>query len=161
MWLVLVFFLLVFPASALGISPDVFIRASSASGVPVELLLAVSHVESRFNPHALNVAGRPFFPSSLSEAERILRPSGDNVDIGLMQVNWGVWGRRLGYSKLELLDPALNVLVGARILARYVRLRGDWWQGVGSYHSPRAERQWDYIQKVWDSYSRVLSGVRR
>ena len=83
------------------------------------------------------------------------------VDIGLMQVNWGLWGRKLGYSKLELLDPAVNVLVGATILARYVRLRGDWWQGVGSYHSRRAERQRDYIQKVRDSYSRVLSRVRR
>lgn len=161
MWLLVVFFLLAFPVNGWGLSPDVFVRASSASGVPVELLLAVSHVESRFNPHALNIAGRPFFPSSLSEAERILRRSGDNVDIGLMQVNWGVWGRRLGYSKLELLDPAVNVLAGARILARSVQLRGDWWQGVGSYHSPRAEKQWDYIQKVWDSYSQILSRVRR
>ncbi len=54
----------------------------------MELLLAVSHAESGFNPNALNVAGRPVFPSSRFEAERILKRAGENVDVGLMQINW-------------------------------------------------------------------------
>lgn len=74
-----------------------------------------------------------------------------------MQVNYGIWGRKFGLSKLDLLDPALNVLVGAKILGHYVGQSQDWWEGVGFYHSPRPERQWEYIQRVWRSYRRIVS----
>lgn len=114
----LVFLLVLLPAQCWGFSPDVFTRASSATGIPVELILAVSHVESGFHPSAINVAGRSFQPSSRYEAEWVLKRSGDNVDIGLMQINWGHWGKKFGLSKSDLLDPWLNVLLGARILAR-------------------------------------------
>jgi hypothetical protein len=158
--LVLVLFVLLLPVRGWGVSPDIFLHASRESGIPVELLLAVSHVESRFNPHALNVAGRSFFPSSRSEAERVLRRSGDNVDVGLMQVNWGLWGKKLGVSKLDLLNPEVNVFLGAKILRYYVRARNDWWQGVGFYHSARVERQLEYIEKVWRSYSGIVARMR-
>lgn len=158
--LVLVFLLLA-PRSVFAVSADVFIHASLLSGIPVEGLLAVSHVESRFNPNALNVGGRSYFPSSRKEAERILTRSGDNVDIGLMQVNYGIWGKRLGLSKLDLLDPAMNVLLGAKILRYYVLRSQDWWDGVGFYHSSAAERQAGYRDKVRRSYSQVISRVRR
>lgn len=144
-----------------GFSPDVFIRASAATGIPVELLLAVSHVESGFHPSAINASGRSFFPLSHEEAESILKRSGDNVDIGLMQINWGHWGKKLGVSKSDLLDPRLNVFLGARILEHYVRVSGDWWQGVGLYHSVRSDRQREYIEKVWESYRRILVKLRK
>ncbi len=78
-----------------------------------------------------------------------------------MQVNWGIWGRKLGYSKANLLNPTLNVLLGAGILGYYVRLERDWWKGVGRYHSSMAWRQRNYINKVWESYKGILSRVRR
>ena len=151
-----VLLLLLLPAWCWGFSSDVFTRASAATGIPVELILAVSHVESGFHPHAINIAGRSFQPSSRDEAEWILRRSGDNVDIGLMQVNWGHWGKKLGLSKSELLDPWLNVLLGARILEHCVRVSGSWWKGIALYHSPHDVRQREYVQKVWQSYQRVL-----
>jgi soluble lytic murein transglycosylase-like protein len=151
---VLLVFLL--PGRCWSFSPDVFTRASSATGIPVELILAVSHVESGFHPHAINVAGRPFQPSSRGEAEWILSRSGDNVDIGLMQINWGHWGKRFGLSKIDLLDPRLNVLLGARILEYCVRAGGSWRKGVALYHSPHEARQQEYVEKVWQSYRRVL-----
>ena len=160
MRLVLVLFVFLLPVKGWGVSPDIFLHASRESGIPVELLLAISHVESRFNPHALNLSGRSVFPSSRVEAEKMLQRSGDNVDVGLMQVNWGVWGRKLGVSKLDLLDSNLNVFLGAKILSHYVRARNDWWQGVGSYHSSTPERQREYVERVWRSYSRILSRVR-
>ena len=141
---VAVVFLLVFLSTECwGFSADAFLRASVATGIPVELLLAISHVESGFQPHALNVSGRSFFPSSIYEAMGVLKRSGDNVDIGLMQVNWSYWGIRFGLSKSELLDPQLNVLVGATILEHCVRVSGSWWKGVGLYHSPENLRQRD------------------
>jgi hypothetical protein len=101
--LILLFALL--PVQCWAFSADVFLRASAATGIPVELLLAISHVESGFHPHAINMSGQPYFPSSRNEALRLLVRSGDNVDIGLMQVNWGFWGDKFGLSKAELLDP--------------------------------------------------------
>jgi len=152
----MVFLLVLLPVQCWGFSADVFLRASAATGIPVELLLAISHVESGFHPHALNVSGESAFPSSQYEAVRLLRRSGDNVDIGLMQINWKFWGNRFGLSKSELLDPQINVLVGAKILKHCIRLSERWWIGVGLYHSPENFRQREYVEKVWRSYRRVL-----
>jgi soluble lytic murein transglycosylase-like protein len=144
-----------------GFSSDVFTRASASTGIPVELLLAVSHVESGFYPSAINIAGRSFLPSSHYEAEWILKRSGDNVDIGLMQINWGHWGTKFRLSKSDLLDPWLNVLLGARILEHCVRVSGSWWKGVALYHSPDDARQREYVEKVWQSYRLVLIKMRK
>jgi soluble lytic murein transglycosylase-like protein len=140
----------------LGFFLGCFHARIGGNGIPVELILAVSHVESGFHPHAINIAGRSFQPSSRDEAEWILRRSGDNVGIGLMQINWGHWGKRFGLSKADLLDPRLNVLLGARILEYCVRIGGSWRKGVALYHSPHEARQRDYVEKVRQSYRRVL-----
>ncbi len=157
----LLLLLVLFPNQCWGFSADVFLRSSAATGIPVELLLAISHVESGFHPHALNVSGKSAFPSSQYEAVRLLRQSGDNVDVGLMQINWKFWGNRFGLSKSELLDPQINVLVGAKILEHSIRLSGSWWIGVGLYHSPENFRQREYVEKVWQSYRRVLIRMRK
>ena len=109
----------------------------------------------------LTFQGRPFLPYSEYEALGLLKRSGDNVDIGLMQVNWGYWGNKFGLSKSELLDPQLNVLVGAKILEHCIRVGGSPWIGVGLYHSPENFRQREYVEKVWQSYRRVLIKMRK
>lgn len=157
----LILFVVLACAECWGFSPDAFTRASAATGIPVELLLAISHVESGFYPSAINIAGQSFLPSSRYEAEWILKRSGDNVDIGLMQINWRHWGKRLGLSKLELLDPWLNVLLGARILENCIKVSGSWWKGVGLYHSVNESRQREYIEKVWRSYRRLIVIMRK
>ena len=78
-----------------------------------------------------------------------------------MQVNWGYWGGKFGVSKSELLDPQLNVLVGAKILEHCVRVGGSWWKGIALYHSPYDARQREYVEKVWQSYRRVLIKMRK
>jgi hypothetical protein len=153
--------LFLLPGQCWGFSADVFLRAAAATGIPVELLLAISHVESRFHPHAINISGEAFFPSSETEAQRLLLRSRSNVDIGLMQINWGYWGDKFGLSKWELLDPQLNVLVGAKILEYCVRVSGSWWKGIAFYHSPHDARQREYAEKVWRSYQRVLMRMRK
>jgi soluble lytic murein transglycosylase-like protein len=153
--------LLLLPAQCWGFSADVFLRAAAATGVPVEMLLAVSHVESGFHPHAINISGESFLPSSHNEALRLLLRSRNNVDIGLMQVNWGYWGDKFGLSKSDLLDPQLNVLVGAKILEHCIRVSGNWWKGVGLYHSSENLRQRAYIEKVLRSYRLVSMKMRK
>jgi soluble lytic murein transglycosylase-like protein len=157
--LILLFALL--PVQCCAFSADVFLRASAATGIPVELLLAISHVESGFQPHAINMSGQSYFPSSRNEALRLLVRSGDNVDIGLMQVNWGFWGDKFGLSKAELLDPQFNVMVGAKILEHCVRVNRSLWKGIATYHSPRDLRQREYVRRVWQSYRRVLVEMRK
>ncbi|MEX0803792.1 MAG: lytic transglycosylase domain-containing protein [Candidatus Binatia bacterium] len=157
MRLAVILLLLLIRIDCWALTPEVYMRAAAATGIPVELLLAISHVESNFHPHALNVSGRSFFPSSQYEALGLLRRSGDNVDIGLMQVNWSYWGNRFGLSKFELLDPQLNVVVGAKILEHCIRVSGSGWKGVGLYHSPESFRQRAYVEKVWRSYRLVLT----
>jgi soluble lytic murein transglycosylase-like protein len=78
-----------------------------------------------------------------------------------MQINWAFWGKKLGVSKSELLDPKLNVLLGARILEHCLKVTGDWRQAVGMYHSPDAMRQRVYIDKVSLSYRRLLTKLDR
>ena len=144
------------PLPCLAGSSDTFLRAARVTRIPVELLLAISHVESGFHPRALNLSGQPYFPSTVQEAEAILNQSGDNVDIGLMQINWAFWGKKLRIDKAQLLDPRLNVMLGARILEHCLKSSGDWWQAVGMYHSPDKARQTQYAQKVRASYRRVV-----
>jgi hypothetical protein len=107
------------------------------------------------------MSGRSYFPSSRNEAIGLLERSGDNVDIGLMQVNWGYWGNTFGLSKSELLDPELNLLVGAKILEHCVRLSGSWGKGVGTYHSREHFRQGPYVERVMQAYRLVIAKMRK
>ena len=82
-------------------------------------LQAVAVVESAAHPWAIGTPHGAIFPRTRSEAERQLvralrtEPS---VDIGLMQIN-SQWLPRLHIAPDRLLDPCVNVRVGAAILA--------------------------------------------
>ncbi len=149
----LILILLVFPSLSSGSPPDPFTYASSVTGIPVQLLVAIAHTESSHYPWALNIDGEPGYPKSREEAERKLQSAQDNVDIGLMQINFRIWGRNLGLTKTELLDPYINVWAGAVIL-RYYLSRHDFWEAVGRYHSAAKERQVEYAWRVYQKLSK-------
>jgi len=134
-------------------SPDPFTYASQATGVPVQLLVAISRVESSHHPWALNIDGIAVYPQSREEAERILEEAADNVDIGHMQVNYRIWGKRLGLTKVHLLDPHTNAWAGARIL-RYYLTQYSFWEAIGRYHSAYRNRQIEYAWRVYRSFLR-------
>lgn len=133
-------------------SPDPFAYASQATGVPAQLLVAISRVESSHHPWALNIEGTAFYPRSREEAERILEGAADNVDIGLMQVNYRTWGRRMGLTKVQLLDSYINTWAGAVILRLYLS-RYPFWEAVGRYHSAYRNRQIGYAWRVYQALS--------
>jgi len=139
---------------------DPYVAAARATGVPVALLVAVAGAESGFHPLALNIKGREIYCHSKEEAERILATT-DNVDIGLMQINWPFWGRRLGVTKSELLDPKVNLLYGARILERPLMRRGKFWRQVSDYHSGTPQARDRYNQRVYSVYLAYLRGQIR
>jgi soluble lytic murein transglycosylase-like protein len=131
-----------------------------AQGLAPALVRAVIQVESGGHPSALRInAGEGYtrYPTTPQQAIQILQavmPLTRNIDIGLMQINWGIWGSRLGIRPTHLLDPATNVRLGCRILRQALATRGPLWQRLGRYHSGRPARQRVYAQ-------RVLAALRR
>lgn len=148
----LILTVLAFPSLSSGSPPDPFTYAASVTGIPIQLLVAIAHVESSHHPWALNIDGAPVYPKSREETERILRSAPENVDIGLMQINFRIWGRTLGLTKTELLDSYVNVWAGAVIL-RYYLLQYPFWEAVGRYHSVKRKRQ---IRYAWRIHAAIL-----
>lgn len=147
---VLAFAVLFFPARS-GAAQDPFSYASAATGIPVQILLAISRVESDHHPWALNLDGKGVYPSSREEAEKILESAPENTDIGLMQVNFRIWGAALGVTKGQLLDPYLNVWSGSIILRHYLS-RYSFWEAIGRYHSGDRNRQIGYAWRIYQAF---------
>lgn len=132
-------------------------RACGIEGLPSSVVEGIIAVESGGNPWALHVGigkGHAFYPRSAAEARRLLAVSlalTDNVDIGLMQINWRTWRRAVearGLDAHDLLDARINVEMGCRILAQALSGRGPFLARLGRYHSPRPERGRWYARRV-------------
>lgn len=71
-----------------------------------------------------------------------------NVDIGLMQINWGANGHLLP-DPAKLLQPQNNITLGAAILRRELdHQQGDLRQAIARYHSPSTARGNAYAKSV-------------
>lgn len=112
------------------------------------LLYAIAKVESNLNPAAHNIN---------RDGSR---------DIGLMQINSRHLPTlaRYGITEQHLLSqPCTSVIVGAWILAGFIRKTGYGWQAVGAYNagtSPEhTSRRSHYALAVWRYYGELL--VRR
>jgi soluble lytic murein transglycosylase-like protein len=138
-------------------SSNLYVRAAASAGVPLELLVAIAGAESGYHPWALNLGGHEVYCQSRAEAEQRL-VAADHVAIGLMQINWGYWGQRLGLSKAELLDPETNLTWGGRILKDGMQHGASLWDGISNYHSGSSETRYRYNQLVYNSYQRYLRG---
>lgn len=108
------------------------------------LLYAIAKVESGLNTNAHNVN------------------SDGSHDIGLMQIN----SRHLpalakfGITERHLLSqPCTSVIVGAWVLAGFIREKGYDWQAVGAYnagtHPERDARRARYAAAVWRYYGEL------
>ena len=131
--------------------------ACGIKGLPSSVVEGIIMVESGGNPWALHVGigkGYSFYPKSRTAARRFLAVSlafTDNVDIGLMQVNWKTWGQSvhaMGLDANDLLDGQINMRVGCRILGEALSGRGTFLARLGRYHSQRPERSRWYARRV-------------
>jgi hypothetical protein len=159
------------PARAGEVVPEGYRSVATEFGVPHTLLYAVALTESgrsldikgfRPWPWTLNVSGQGHYYRSRSQAWQALQQSLEDgkiaIDIGLMQVNWRYHRSQLG-SPWQALDPYHNLRVGAGILQACFEQRGDWWSGVGCYHTPnnseRADRYLNRVQSRWQRLGRA------
>jgi len=136
--------------------------AAGRAGVAPDLVAAIIWVESRGWPWTLNVRGAPYWTWTRQDAERLLREiREDDVDVGLMQVNWRTWGpalRRVGLRREDLLDPWVSLLVGSQILRRMMEDEPGW-GGVGRYHSATPWRKSRYawaVARTWQALAPVF-----
>ncbi len=91
---------------------------------------------------------------------KLRRVDPDNVDLGIMQVNWREHGKYVRGGYESLIEPSVNADYAARHLADLIRRYGIW-GGVGRYHSPTSWRQQNYVGKVYRAYKEIYSSALR
>ncbi len=141
-----------------------YLVAARNADVPPDLLIAIAGAESGYHPWALNIKGQQVFCQSREEAESVLATTAtDDIDIGLMQINWRFWGPRSGVtSKIDLLDPRKNLELGAAILKEGLSHGGSLWHRISNYHSGGARERERYNKLVYDAYLKYMHGkIRR
>ena len=150
------------PAPSVSGEPNPYVAAAAEAGVPLHVLIAVVGAESAYHPWALDIEGKQVFCKSREEAAAVLANTvTTNVDIGLMQINWRFWGPRLGVAKNDLLDPRINLRMGAKILRDGLDRNGSEWRRISNYHSGGSTERDRYNRQVYDAYQRYLRGEVR
>lgn len=143
-------------------------RAARATGVPLQVLMAISLTESgrkaegRFAPWpwTLNIAGKGFFlpdrQAALDLARRTLAGGQTSFDLGCFQVNYR-WHNSAFESVEDMLDPDRNALYAAEFLAGLFAESGNWSVAAGHYHSRTPENASRYRQ-IFDRHFASLGG---
>jgi type IV secretion system protein VirB1 len=99
--------------------PLIDFYAACGPWVHPDTLQAIAVVESGANPWAIGTPHGAILPGTRTDAERELARAlrrEPSVDVGLLQIN-SQWFPRLHLEPKSLLDPCVNVRVGAAILA--------------------------------------------
>jgi hypothetical protein len=160
------------PAMAMRQAPetlcrDAAISASRQTGVPLQVLLAISLTETGRKgengfspwPWTLNIEGRGEWldnrGSALEMAYATLRRGARSFDVGCFQVNYRWHGE--GFTSLEqMMDPEANALYAARFLLSLYDETGDWALAAGHYHSRTPEHASRY-RRVFERHMASVS----
>lgn len=130
---------------------EILNKSEKEHNIPAGLLTAIAKVESRFNPYALNLAGKSLIAKNSEEAEIIIQKAItqgiDNIDIGIMQLNMR-WHQSNFSSFQEMLDPKANIKYAAAFLSSLYQQYGDWHTAVRYYHSRTPKHYRKYSRKV-------------
>ncbi len=130
------------------IAPDVteqFVGAAydagRQQGLDPLLILAVMAVESRFNPVAESLMGAKGLMQVIPKhhLDKLLEHGGEEA----------------------VLDPMINIALGARILKEYVRRTGSLEAGLQFYNGALADPSSQYAQKVFAEKERLQQAVRQ
>lgn len=127
---------------------DCYDRAGNDYHIDADLLRAIAFRESSFNTDALN------------------KQNDTSYAIGLMQIHSQNFAELQQYGIHEThlkADPCMNIYTGAYYLAKFIRITGDIWKGVGAYNaglSSKKEQQLKrqkYANEVYAIYLQIKS----
>lgn len=115
--------------------------AGKRTGLDPLLILAVMAVESRFNPIAESEMGAKGLMQVIPQhhQDKLLQHGGDDA----------------------VLNPATNILIGARILKDYIRRSGSAEAGLQLYAGAASDSSGQYAQKVFAEKERLAQALRR
>lgn len=121
------------------------------NGVPIECINQAA--TSYYVPAALIIAVLSTEGGKVGDA---IPNTNGTLDYGPMQIN-SIWLKKIqpyGYTREQIqYDPCVNVTVGAWILSQAIANGGNFWQGVGDYHSHTFDKNISYQYKVKEYYS--------
>ena len=141
---------------------DAVFRATTRTGVPYDVLLAIAMVETGRNdkpwPWTVNQGGDGRWFDSVDEAEAHVSSVVDdgvtNVDLGCFQLNYR-WHAAGFTSIAEMLDPDQNATYAARFLSEHFAQTGEWADAAAAYHSATPEYAAAYRKKFETAYARL------
>lgn len=144
---------------AASLCADAALRAAKVSGVPHDVLMAISLVETGRNdrpwPWTVNLGGKGHWLDTADAAEALvanaLAQGLTNIDLGCFQLNYR-WHATAFSSVAEMLDPEANALYAAEYLAQHHAESGDWATAAAAYHSAtpvHAERYRARFEAAW------------
>ncbi len=157
------------PSSAGILCQQATADAENSTGVPNQLLGAISRVETgRYDPGAggvrawpwtINAQGIGHFYNSKEEAvaaARAFQAAGiRSIDVGCLQIN--LMYHPDGFSSLEqAFDPHANALFAARFLTDLFHQTGSWPHAAAAYHSQTPDLGIDYQRKVLDAWAEPI-----
>jgi hypothetical protein len=135
--------------------------AERSSGLPTQLLAAISRVESGRRdpttgavhpwPWSVNADGRGLYYDTKAEAVAAVRAMQANgvrsIDVGCGQIN--LMHHPDAFPSLEVaFDPQANAAYAAKFLKELFARTGDWDKAAGMYHSATPGLGDDYREKV-------------
>ena len=151
------------------ICDDAARRASEQTGVPLNILLAITRVETGRGdkndlkpwPWTINRdnAGTWYdtLDAAIGAANTALTSGADNFDLGCFQLNYHWHGEAFpGVS--DMLDPDNNAGYAARFLAQLFQEKGNWADAVAAYHSATGDLAQGYLTRVRDVVASIAPG---
>lgn len=142
------------------------LAAARETGVPVEILLALTRTETGRADHgtvqpwpwAVNQAGEGHWfadrRSAVAHVEEAIAGGASNIDIGCFQLNYR-WHAEAFVSVEAMFEPRDNARYAAGFLSQLFRETGDWRLAAGAFHSRRPEEAASYL----GHFDRVFAGL--
>lgn len=88
------------------------------------------------------------YDAALEKLTSLIAEGKTNIDVGVMQINWG-WNGHRAVDPKRLLLPAENIEIAAQILREHLNeYGGDLRLAIARYHSSRMERGVPYAASV-------------
>jgi hypothetical protein len=134
-------------------------HAAQNSDVPLELLMAISRVETGRRadgemqpwPWTINQGGQGHWfdnaDQAISYANDLLTQGKANFDAGCFQINLHWHSKNFG-SLEDMFDPETNAAYAATFLTSLFQSEGGWPEAVAAYHSRSPDQAQAYLAKV-------------